>query len=471
LGQKKQDAMSFFRIRTLPGYDWPPLADAAISQVWVAYQELARTEWLDAAEIEERQLEQVRELLAHCIVNVPYYREVFPRAGITPGAIQTLADFRRLPLLPRRTYQERGASFEAVRLPAGTVATNTSQTSGSSGTPTSVLQTNLVHLWWCAFFLRDLEWAGIDPRGSLAAIRSTGQKGPALQRLLQGVSEPSWLPVLNSLIETGPSHVMNIGQDHRVQLQWLRRVAPDYLLSYPGNLEVLGRLAVQEGRISSLKAILSISDTLTEEARKTIETAFGVPVKNTYSCAEAGYLASPCPEGHGFHVHAENVLLEVLDDQGQPCVPGQTGQVYVTHLHNYRGPFMRYKLGDEATVGPASCPCGRGLPLLERVQGKNSPMFHLPNGRRKSSVILARLVRKLGGHWQHQIVQQSAADVVARVVPDAAWTEKHAEDLRHIVAEFFEGPIRVALEVHERLKVPASGKFQSMVNELESVAR
>src|SRR2546430_17414829 len=122
--------MTFFHVKTLPGYDWPPLASAAIGQVWDAYLELERTQWLDAAVFQDRQLQQVRELLAHCITEVPYYREVLPADRINPGAIQTLADFRRLPLLPRRTYQQRFPAFAAERLPAGTVATNTRQTSG-----------------------------------------------------------------------------------------------------------------------------------------------------------------------------------------------------------------------------------------------------------------------------------------------------------------------------------------------------
>jgi phenylacetate-CoA ligase len=462
-----ETTMSCFQLRTLPGYDWPALADATVAQVWVAYLELQRTQWLDRAALQQRQMEQVRELLAHCIINVPYYREVLPKAGITPGAMRTVEDFRRIPLLPRRTYQERVASFAAQRLPPGTVATNECQTSGSSGTPTTVLQTNLVHLWWCAFFMRDLEWCGIDTGGTLAAIRSTGKKGATLQTLLQGAKQTGWLAELNSLLVTGPAHVMDIQQDHRVQLQWLQRIAPDYLLSYPANLEILASLARSQGPIPTLKAILAISDTLGEETQKNIEDAFGVPVKNTYSCAEAGYLASPCPQGHGMHVHAENVLLEVLDAQGQPCGPGETGQVYVTHLHNCRGPFIRYQVGDEATVGPQTCPCGRGLPLLARVQGKNSPMFHLPDGRRKSSVILARLMRKLGGHWQHQVIQKAADRVLVRLASDGSWSQKHGEELRRFVREFFETPLRVDVEIHDRLTVPTSGKFQNMINELE----
>src|ERR1019366_10797508 len=123
----------------------------------------------------------------------------------------------------------------------------------------------------------------------------------------------------------------------------------------------------------------------TDEAKQAIEAAFGVPVKNLYSCAEAGYLASPCPSGSGLHVHAENVILEVLDEKNQPCKSGETGRVVMTVVHNFRTPFIRYDIGDEVTLGPERCPCGRGLPLLIRVHGKRRTMFRLPGNRLKHS--------------------------------------------------------------------------------------
>jgi len=440
--------------------------------LWLAYLELDRTQWLSPEEIQRKQLDQVRLLLTHCVAHVPYYRQVLSGAGIDPGAIQSLDDFRRIPLLSRRTYQEKTESFVATRLPQGTLATSIIHTSGSSGSPTRVYKTNVVHLWWCAYWLRDLEWCGIDPTLSLAAIRSSGPTVDRTPELLQGVSVPYWLHELQPLIKTGSSHFMEIRQDHRRQLQWLRQLAPDYLLSYPPNLEVLANLELREQAparsIPSLRAIRAISDTLTEEAQSTIESAFGVPVFNTYSCAETGYLATTCPERHGLHVHAENVILEVLDESGQPCGPGQTGEVFLTSLTNFRAPLIRYGVGDVATVGPERCACGRGLPVLARVQGKNSPLFRLPDGRPKSSALLAFLVRKVGGHWQHQVIQKALDHVVVRLVSDGTWTDQHAGKLREKVQEFFEGPIHIDIEIRDRLPLPPSGKFQSMIVELES---
>ena len=99
--------MGFFHLRTVPGCRWPPLPDSVFSQVWSAYLELDRTQWLAPAELLQGQLKQVRALVTHCLSNVPYYREVLSAAGIVPAAIQTMDDFRRIPLLPRRVYQEK----------------------------------------------------------------------------------------------------------------------------------------------------------------------------------------------------------------------------------------------------------------------------------------------------------------------------------------------------------------------------
>ena len=182
---------------------------------------------------------------------------------------------------------------------------------------------------------------------------------------------------------------------------------------------------------------------------------------------EAGYLASPCPQGHGLHVHSENVILEVLDDEGRPCAPGQTGRVVVTTLHNYLTPFVRYEIMDSATCGPAACPCGRGLPLLTRVGGKHRPLFRLADGRRKASNKLLQALRGAGPHGQQQIVQRAADHVLVRIVPSPGWTDEHAARVSAIVNEFFETPIRTEVEILDRLVLPSGGKLQEVISELD----
>ncbi len=262
---------------------------------------------------------------------------------------------------------------------------------------------------------------------------------------------------------------MDIQQHLRRQIQWLHEVNPNYILSYPSNAEALaGILLDQPRRLPRLRSIQLISETLTDEAKAKIETAFGVPVHNIYSCTEAGYVATPCPQqSQGFHVHSENVILEVLNESGQPCGPGETGRVALTDLHNSRSPVIRYEIGDEVTLAETNCPCGRGLPLLARISGKQRPMLRLKNGRLKQSTTLAIALSSLGGHYQHQFIQKTLDQVVVRMVPNKSWTPDHPKQLLKLLQEFFESPLHLHLELRDRLEVPPNGKLLSIITEVK----
>jgi phenylacetate-CoA ligase len=468
-GLELEPGASFFHLCTPPGQLWPPVPQPALAPVWAAYLELDRSQWLSREEIEARQLAQVRALLGHCLAFVPYYRRLLADAGLAPSSVWTMDDFRRLPLLDRRTLQERSAELQARHLPLGMAEFGKVSTSGSSGVPVEVRRTDVAHLWWLACCLRDWQWGGFDARRRMAVIRYSGAAGADAQKMMEGVIQPSWHPDLAPLIEMGAACAMDVRQDPRRQLQWLRQTAPDYLLGYPSNLAHLAGLVRQERqKIPSLRAIQSFAEALEEPVRRQIEEAFGVPVKDLYSCGEAGYLASPCPEGHGLHVHAENVLLEVLDDAGRPCGPGATGRVVLTALHNFLTPLIRYDIGDEATVGPERCPCGRGLPLLARVGGKRLPLLVLPDGRRKAPAPLVAAVRQLGVAHQYQIVQKTPGHVVVRLVPGTGWTAGQEERLRQVVRDYFEAAVEVDVEVRDRPSLTAGGKVCVVSSEIGS---
>jgi phenylacetate-coenzyme A ligase PaaK-like adenylate-forming protein len=99
--------MVSFQLRSLPGTAWPAIPIPEVSQVWAAYLELNRTQWLSPDELEEMQLRQLRALLLHCFHEVEYYRRVLTDAGYPKRPIKSLSDFRRLPLLTRELYQYR----------------------------------------------------------------------------------------------------------------------------------------------------------------------------------------------------------------------------------------------------------------------------------------------------------------------------------------------------------------------------
>lgn len=442
---------------------------AEVDAIWSLWDELEHSQWLPPAELQERQLSAARSLLEHAAAHVPYYARLFAKASIHPADIRSLDDFRRIPITTRQAFQDHAADIRATQLPPGTTIVGRCCSSGTTGIPLQVMQTNVVRRWWWSCQLRDLAWSHVDPREDLAVIRTPNTNSSAawMRQFQQGLTLREWFGDQPGLMESGTCYALDIRQPPEFQLAWLRRVNPVYLQSYPRNLELLAELVQRSGApLPRLQAIQSISETLFPAARQKIETAFGVPVKTIYSCSEAGYVASPCPAGHGLHVHAEHVLLEVLNAQGEPCRPGETGRVVLTAMHNFFNPFIRYEIQDEVTLGPGPCPCGRGLPWLTSVQGKVRPNFQLVNGNSRATCELVDDLYDVGGYRQHQVIQRSLTDVLVRVTPNAEWTTHHHAAMTRAVQNFLEYPVHVEIELLDRIPVGENGKVRDIICEV-----
>lgn len=195
-------------------------------------------------------------------------------------------------------------------------------------------------------------------------------------------STPAGGAATDALLHTGPSAILNIRSDPARQLEWLQEHNPDYLLSHPTNTREVARLALRRGiKLPRLREVRSFGETLPQDLRALCREAWDATVTDVYSAEEVGYVALQCPDHEHYHLQSEHLLVEILDDAGRPCSPGDIGRVVVTTLHNFAMPLIRYALSDHAEVGE-SCPCGRGLPVLRRILGRSRNMLTLPDGRR-----------------------------------------------------------------------------------------
>jgi phenylacetate-CoA ligase len=455
--------VSFFKIKSLPGTTWPPIPLPQHSLVWSAYQALDRTQWLSPLEIEELQLEQLNTLLKHCYDNVPYYRNLLCKIGQYDKPMKSLSDFRGVPILTRSLYQENFEQIKTTSLPPGMVQDTDSQfTSGTNGVPIEVLKTNRDDMWWLAISMRDIEWCKMDPRKRVAAIRLIAMSPEELPAALEGISSPNWIAPNEelSIFESGPAFGLDIRQTPYKQIGWLKKISPAYLISLPSNLDVLASLLQEtHQKISSLESIQVIGETLDPEVKSRIEKGFGVPVHDLYSANECGYIASQCPTGNGMHVHAETILTEVLDENDNPCSPGETGRLVLTNLKNFATPFIRYDILDNVTLADSPCSCGRGLPLWRKVEGRMHPMLFLSDGSRKASTGLMLGIRQIGGVHQFQVIQKSKGSFIVKVVPNHDWTEEHGLRMIRYIQNEVSSPVMVSIEKHTSLDRP-NGKLK-----------
>ena len=245
----------------------------------------------------------------------------------------------------------------------------------------------------------------------------------------------------------------------------LCRLDPVYLYAYPAFLDALIDGMQQTGvRLASLQRVFTGAEVLEDHVRSRAKRLLGVDISDNYGSTEA-FIAWQCPAGK-YHVNAEHVLVEIVDEQGHPAAPGEMGRVLVTTLQNHLMPLVRYEIGDYAVAAGDPCRCGRTLPTLDRIVGRGVNLFQLKCGRLLSPWLLMGAVRDRVEVSQFQIVQKTIDWFLVRVVADRPLSLSEQELIRTDFAKFIGSNVQVTFERVAEIARTRAGKFMSTVSEV-----
>ncbi len=446
----------------------PPVLKSALDPSAAAMaallKQLEATQWLPAATILERQLEKLHKVFEHARRTVPSYTKLFADTALGNQSGFTLDFLRTLPITTRSMVQQADEQMRSQALPPGHGKTYPKTTSGSTGHPVKLLGTDVTKRMWAALTLRDHAWHQRDFSRRLGAIKwaSRGTCEPP-----DGYREATWGAAVDQLYESAPAAMLNVTATLPEQVAWLLREKPGYLISYPSNLAALAAYCIQQKTLfPDLLEVRTIGETLTPAQRSLFRSAWGVDTVDLYSCEEAGYIALQCPEHAHFHVQSENVLVEIVNEAGAPCGPGESGRVLLSSLHNFATPLLRYELGDHAVFGEA-CPCGRHLPVITQVLGRTRNRLILPDGRSEFPYLgeHGQVHRLTGVHvLAFQFVQHSVEEVEVKFVTDRVFTREETEKVTRMVQENLGHPFHIRLTRCEAIPSSARGKFEEFVS-------
>jgi phenylacetate-CoA ligase len=439
----------------IPGVDFPALPNARGCQLLALQFQLERSQWYSPEQIATEQARLAYRLYRFALENIPFYRERYGDAGLSADTLQSPNDWRRLPLLRRADVQSNLDRLQCRPKEHGELST--AATTGSSGSPVIVVGTAVSRILWHALTLRHHLWHERDFSAKMATIRT-----------LQGRSndrQDNWGGATIDLINTGPMVALDVHASIDEQAEWLVREDPDYLLTYPSIAAALLEHMEREGlKLSRLRELSTFGELLEPRVRSLCQRVWGVPLVDGYSSQEVGYIAVQCPGTEHYHVQAESLLVEVIDDQGNWCQPGEIGRVIVTTLHNFAMPLIRYEIGDYAEVGDR-CPCGRGLPVLRRIVGRQRNMAVLPDGRVIWPCMNEKLLNASGLEVsspvrQFQIVQTEPDAVELCLVADRHFQSDEESLLTYVIGDAFGWPMRVQFKYVESIERGPGGKYE-----------
>lgn len=372
-------------------------------EVAEAYLEsLLKTERGSKADLAAYQEKLLRGLVSHAFNGTPFYagRGKQP-ADLAPGSAEWLAQ----PFVTRRDLVENFDAFRPRSFSRLHGIIMPLSTGGSTGPAARRDMSSLESLARLLASYRMFHGWRLDQSRPFFVLRKTEREGEA--------REDRWGFPWRDQSERGRRIWIDIAVPAAEQLRMMAGQGPVYVNTLPSNILRLSVEALRSGIELSIPFIVSVGEYLAPEVRAAAKQAFGSTVIDAFSSAEGGVIAIQCPEAGVYHIQSEQVLVEIISPDGQPCAEGEVGEVVVTPLYGYATPLLRYRSGDYVEAGP-TCSCGRVLPAITRIAGRREHMFDFPNGTRQLPGIDRVLITQELGHDRWALVQRPERTAVFR---------------------------------------------------------
>ncbi|MEO5561253.1 MAG: phenylacetate--CoA ligase family protein [Dokdonella sp.] len=420
-------------------------------------REAEANQWLDATQIAQLQWRKLSALIEHCWREVPFYQQRWRALGLTPHDIRSTADYARLPVITKADVREHYDDLHAVSF-RGRLSYKS--TGGSTGEPMRFGYTRESYERRIAAMWRGYAWAGARMgRRTLylwgASIGAPLRSQQIKDRLYHAAFNRR---MLNAFLMSEARM-----QEYAAEIDSFR---PEIIVSYVAPIVQMAQWLLKTGtRPHRPQAILSAAESLHPSQRETIERAFGCPVYNTYGCREVMLIAAECERREGLHLTADHLLVELDSPRTSPG--GETvGEVVLTDLHNFGMPLLRYANGDLATAASELCACGRGLPLLRRIDGRKLDTLHTPDGHLLPGEYIVYVFLTVPSIRRYQVIQRQLDTFDVYLVPDAGFGEHVLQHIRDGIAKAVGSGITLRFHVVDDIAASSSGKFRVTICEL-----
>lgn len=298
-----------------------------------------------------------------------FYQKHYGLVGFELGDIGKDGWFEKLPVVTKHHLK---GHFEEFIDPTKRRFLKISTTGGSTGTPTKTGYDGRVPEEVYSWRLQN--WFGVNPWDDHAYVWRDTSSG----RIAKLKNALMWWPTKH--LKMDATFITEKGMFDFIRKY--NRLEPAMLQGYVGAVTQLAQFVI-DNKISvhSPKFVWTTSAPLPESQRNLIHRAFRAPICDQYGSCEVRWIAQQCPELKGLHVNTEHVHIEFVDENNIPVEDGVYGKTLLTNLEDTVFPLIRYENGDRGRWLGVKCPCGRSLPVMDSVKGRESESFILPSGK------------------------------------------------------------------------------------------
>ncbi|MCC7164864.1 MAG: phenylacetate--CoA ligase family protein [Anaerolineae bacterium] len=318
-------------------------------------------ETLPRAQLADLQLQKLQTLLSELWDRNTFYTHKFRAAGLHPRDLDTLDDLAKFPFtLKRELVQDQSECH-----PFGTNLTyplrhyvRYHQTSGTTGAPLRVLDTEESWDWWGKCWGYVLSGAGLCADDRLFTAFSFG---PFI----------GFWAAVEGARKIGAMMIPGGGRDSIQRLELMRDAGATAICctpTYALRLLEVARESNFDMRALSVRATVHAGEpgASVPETRARIEAGWRAKCFDHAGASEVGAHSFSCDEQAGIHIIESEFIAEALDrETGKPAAPGEVGELVITNLGRLGFPIIRYRTGDLVCLNTEPCRCGRTFARFE----------------------------------------------------------------------------------------------------------
>lgn len=297
--------------------------------------------------------------------NVPYYRNLMEKKGVTPADIRSVDDLKKLPFLTKDDLRDA--------YPYGLLAAPLSDcvriqsTSGTTGRRVVAFYTQHdIDLWddCCA-----------------RAIMAAGGAKDDVVHVCYGYGLFTGGPGLN-----GGSHKvgsltlpMSSGNTDR-QIQFMCDLGSTILCCTPSYAAYLAESIHERGLQDKIKLKAGIfgAEAWSEEMRQDIQDKLHIKAYDIYGLTEISGpgVSFECSEQTGMHINEDHFIAEIIDpNTGEVLPDGEKGELVFTSITKEAFPLIRYRTRDICVLTREKCSCGRTHVKMSKPMGRSDDML------------------------------------------------------------------------------------------------
>ncbi|MFV2055868.1 MAG: phenylacetate--CoA ligase family protein [Thiohalomonadales bacterium] len=411
---------------------------------------MEKQQWWSRDNLEKLRVQRLRRLLMSAGNKVPYYCDLFAKLEFDPKTVESVDDIQALPFLTKNIIRE---NFEKLKAKD---ARNLSKfnTGGSSGEPLSFYISRERVSHDVAAKWRATTWWNVDIGDPEVVVWGSPIELGAQDKIKH---------VLDKLFRTTLFSAFDI-TDRTIEefITLLKTIKPKMLFGYPSSIAYMASYAERKNIVVSnlgIKVVFVTSERLYDNQRETISRIFSCPVANGYGGRDAGFIAHECPSG-GIHITADDIIVEIVDNNDNVLPLGESGEIVVTHLATSDYPFIRYKTGDVGILDENTCSCGRTLPLLKEIQGRTTDFVIAKNGTVMHGLSLIYVIRELAGIETFKIVQESIDKTTLTLVVTNEFDKKNETLICREYKKMLGELVQIDIQYVSSIAREKSGKFR-----------